>query len=97
MRLQTVKLVLKGDKSAAKFAKELGINQNTVSRWVREYRKQNNLPTYEGERRTRKASVEELAPKRAFSQEDVHSFGNTAMFLLSVVKTGRQTQRTKNS
>ena len=39
MRLQTVKQVLKGDKSAAKIAKELGINQNTVSRWVQEYRK----------------------------------------------------------
>ena len=63
MRLQTIKLVLKGDKSAAKIAKDLGINQNTVSRWVKEYRKQNNLPTYEEERRIRKVSVEELAAK----------------------------------
>lgn len=63
MRLQTIKLVLKGDKSAAKIAKDLGINQNTVSRWVKEYRKQNDLPTYEEERRIRKVSVEELAAK----------------------------------
>lgn len=63
MRLQTIKLVLKGDKSAAKIAWDLGINQNTVSRWVKEYRKQNNLPTYEEERRIRKVSVEELAAK----------------------------------
>ncbi len=60
---KTVKLVLKCDKSAAKIAKDLGINQNTVSRWVQEYRKQNNLPTYEEERRIRKVSIEELAAK----------------------------------
>ncbi len=58
MRLQTIKLVLKGDKSAAKIAKDLGINQNTVSRWVKEYRKQNNLPTYEEERRIRNGLVQ---------------------------------------
>ncbi|NLO24229.1 MAG: transposase, partial [Fibrobacter sp.] len=46
MRLQTVKLVLKGEKSATKIAKDIGVNPNTICRWVQEYRKQNNLPTY---------------------------------------------------
>jgi transposase len=63
MRLQTVKLVLKGEKSATKIAKDIGVNPNTICRWVQEYRKQNNLPTYEEERRIRKVSVEELAAK----------------------------------
>ena len=47
MRLQTVKLVLKGEKSATKIAKDIGVNPNTICRWVQEYRKQNNL--YSGE------------------------------------------------
>src|SRR5574344_1675951 len=63
MRLQTVKLVLKGEKSATKIAKDIGVNPNTICRWVQEYRKQNNLPTYEEERRIRKVSVEHLAAK----------------------------------
>ena len=63
MRLQTVKLVLKGEKSATKIAKDIGVNPNTICRWVQEYRKQNNLPTYEEERRIRKVSVGELAAK----------------------------------
>ena len=36
--LQTIKYVLEGDKSATMVAKELGIDTNTVCRWVREYR-----------------------------------------------------------
>ena len=50
MRLQTVKLVLKGEKSATKIAKDIGVNPNTICRWVQE-------------RRIRKVSVEELAAK----------------------------------
>ena len=33
MKLQTVKYVLEGGKSATKVAKELGIDTNTVCRW----------------------------------------------------------------
>ena len=50
MRLQTVKLVLKGEKSATKIAKDIGVNPNTICRWVQE-------------RRIRKVSVGELAAK----------------------------------
>ena len=53
----------KKEKSATKIAKDIGVNPNTICRWVQEYRKQNNLPTYEEERRIRKVSVEELAAK----------------------------------
>ena len=38
MRLQTVKLVLKGEKSATKIAKDIGVNPNTICRWVQERR-----------------------------------------------------------
>ncbi|MCL4103139.1 transposase [Fibrobacter sp. HC4] len=63
MKLQTIKLVLKGEKSATKLAKEIGVTANTVCRWVQDYRKKNNLPSYEEERRLKKVSIEELATK----------------------------------
>ena len=44
MKLQTVKYVLKGGKSATKISKELGIDTNTVCRWVREYREAQGMP-----------------------------------------------------
>ncbi len=62
-REQVIKLVLKGEKSANQIAKELGIGPNTVGRWVNEYRKEHNLPSYREERRIRKVSVEKLAAK----------------------------------
>jgi transposase len=42
-----VKLVLEHGYSANEVARRLGINQTNVSRWVREYR-QDNEPTIEG-------------------------------------------------
>ena len=62
-REQVIKLVLKGEKSANQIAHELGIGPNTVGRWVNEYRKEHNLPSYREERRIRKVSIEELAAK----------------------------------
>ena len=61
MKEQTVRYVLEGEKSATKVSKELGINSNTVCRWVREYRATHEMPTYEAERRIKKQSIEELA------------------------------------
>jgi len=46
MREQTAKLIIESGRSATSMAEELGIDTNTVCRWVREYRKANNLPTY---------------------------------------------------
>lgn len=63
MKLQTVKIVLKGEKSATKIAKDIGVTANTVCRWVQDYRRQNNLPSYEEERRLKRVSIEELATK----------------------------------
>ena len=63
-REQVIKLVLKGEKSANQIAKEFGIGPNTVGRWVNEYRKEHNLPSYREERRIRNVSVEELPVER---------------------------------
>jgi len=46
MREQTAKLIIESGKSATCFAEETGIDINTVCRWVRDYRRKHNLPTY---------------------------------------------------
>jgi len=46
MREQTAKLIIESGKSATSTAEELGIDTNTVCRWVRDYRRANKLPTY---------------------------------------------------
>ena len=63
MKEQTVKYVLEGNKSATKTAKELGIDVNPVCRWVREYREEHKMPSYEVERRIKKESIDELITK----------------------------------
>ena len=60
---EVISFQTKKEKTATKIIKDIGVNPNTICRWVQEYRKQNNLPTYEEERRIRKVSVEELAAK----------------------------------
>lgn len=45
MRERTVLHILKSGKSATAVAEELGIDTNTVCKWVREYRRKNNLPS----------------------------------------------------
>lgn len=63
MKLQTVKYVLEGGKSATKVSKELGIDTNTVYRWVREYREANQMPSYEAEQRIRRQSADQMVNK----------------------------------
>lgn len=60
MKLQTVKYVLKVAKSATKISKELGIDTNTVCRWVREYREAQGMPSYEAEQRIKRQSADEM-------------------------------------
>ncbi|AUD62390.1 hypothetical protein BK010_01875 [Tenericutes bacterium MO-XQ] len=50
MREKTVKFILDSKKSATSVAEELGIDVNTVCRWVRDYRRKNNLPSYAEEK-----------------------------------------------
>lgn len=45
MRERTVLHILTSGKSATSVAEELGIDTNTVCKWVRDYRRKNNLPS----------------------------------------------------
>ena len=49
-REQTVKHIFETGKSATRMAEEMGIDTNTVCRWVRDYRRKYNLPTYAEEK-----------------------------------------------
>ena len=46
MREETAKLIINSKWSATSFAEEMGNDVNTVCRWVREYRRNHNLPSY---------------------------------------------------
>lgn len=50
MRTQTAAYILESGKSATSVAEELGIDVNTVCRWVRDYRRKNNMPSYAEEK-----------------------------------------------
>ena len=67
MRERTAKFVLETGKSATSVAEEMGIDTNTVCRWVRDYRRKNNLPSYAEEkgivRRDIAVSDKEMAAK----------------------------------
>ena len=46
IREQTARFILESGKSATSVAEEMGIDVNSVCRWVRDYRRKNNLPSY---------------------------------------------------
>jgi len=46
MRDRTAKLIIETGKSATSIAEEMGIDTNTVCKWARDYRRENNLPSY---------------------------------------------------
>ena len=49
-REKTAQYVLETGRSATSVAEELGINTNTVCKWVREYRRNHELPSYAEEK-----------------------------------------------
>ncbi len=56
-------MFLKGNNSSSKAAEDLGINKNTVCKWVKEYRQEHEMPSYEIERKIKKKSADELAAR----------------------------------
>lgn len=46
IRERTAKHIIESGKSATSVAEEMGIDTNTVCRWVRDYRRKNRLPSY---------------------------------------------------
>lgn len=66
MRERTARYILENGKSATSVAEEMGIDTNTVCRWVRDFRRKNNLPGYresKGIRRAEPKTAEELVGK----------------------------------
>lgn len=49
-RERTVKYIFESGKSATSVGEELGIDTNTVCRWVRDYRRKHNMPSYAEEK-----------------------------------------------
>ena len=46
MRAETAAYIIEHHKSATSMAEEMGIDINTVCRWVRDYRRKYKLPNY---------------------------------------------------
>ena len=46
LRERTAKFIVETGKSATSIAEEMGIDTNTVCKWVRDYRRKNDLPSY---------------------------------------------------
>ena len=49
-REQTAQFIIENGKSATGMAEEMGIDVNTVCRWVRDYRRKHGLPSYKEEK-----------------------------------------------
>ena len=50
VREETAKFIIESGKSATSVGEEMGIDKNTVCRWVRDYRREYNLPSYAKEK-----------------------------------------------
>ena len=50
VREETAKYIIESGKSATSVSEEMGIDKNTVCRWVRDYRRKYNFPTYAKEK-----------------------------------------------
>ena len=50
IREQTARYILESGKSATSIAEEMGIDTNTVCRWVRDYRREHGMPSYAEEK-----------------------------------------------
>ena len=50
MRDQTARFILENGRTASGVAEEMGIDKNTVCRWVRDYRRTHRMPSYAEEK-----------------------------------------------
>ena len=57
IRKQTAKFIIESGRSATSVAKEMGIDINTVCKLVREYRKDNNMPSYDVEKGIKRKGI----------------------------------------
>lgn len=57
MRERTARHIIESGKSATRVSEELGIDINTVCRWVRDYRRKHHLPSYAESKGIKQAST----------------------------------------
>ena len=60
-RDQTIKYIIESNKSATGVGEELGVDKNTICRWMRDYRRKNNLPSFKEDKRRIEELEEEVA------------------------------------
>ncbi|MBQ8188509.1 MAG: DDE-type integrase/transposase/recombinase [Lachnospiraceae bacterium] len=69
IRTQTAVYILETGKSSTSVAEEMGIDKNTVCKWVRDYRRANNLLTYAEENGIKMPPSRESKDERAGNKE----------------------------
>ena len=60
-RKEICQLIISSGRSATSIAEEMGIDKNAVCSWMRDYRRQNQLPTYAEEKGIQRSVREEDA------------------------------------
>jgi transposase-like protein len=74
MREKTARHIIESGKSATSVAEDIGVDVNTVCKWVRDFRKKHGLPTWAEERgikplRKTKTETELLYEKKELEKE----------------------------
>lgn len=71
MRERTAKFIIESNKSATSVAEEMGIDTNTVCRWVRDYRRKNHLPSFDQSKGIKKvADARDKETNKQFKERD---------------------------
>jgi len=69
-RDRTIKYIIESNKSATGVGEELGVDKNTICRWMRDYRRKNKLPSYKEEQEIRGEKGRETKAYIARLKED---------------------------
>jgi transposase len=64
MREQTAKFIIESGKSATSVAEEMGIDTNTVCRWVRDHRRKHQMPSYAEEKGLKKQTTKKITNEK---------------------------------
>lgn len=87
MKEQTAAFILETGKPATKTAKEMGIDVNTVCRWVRDFRKERNMPSYAEKQGIHKRQVPdaELRARNRFTRGNTIQWKRYGEICLSIL------------
>ena len=81
VRRQTAEFILSSGKSATGVAEEMGIDTNTVCKWVREYRRTHDMPTYAEEKGIKTPTPVSSAEFRQKARDLEHELKRTEKLL----------------